>query len=82
MNEKEYPIPDDYNEKSAQLLEFIETREKIQAAFKDMTPEQRRAAQEPLKVLDEGIESLEKYLAETYEAYQKKRRIEERRKSL
>ena len=76
MNEKEYPMPDDYKEKSAQLLEFIETRDRVLAAYKDMTPEQRRAVQEPLKTLNESIESLEKYLAETYEAYQKERRIE------
>lgn len=79
MNEKEYPMPDDYNEKSAQLVEFIETRDKVQAAFKDMTPEQRRAAQEPLKTLNESIEALEKHLAVLYEAYQKERRAEEKK---
>ena len=82
MKQKEYPMPDDYNEKSAQLVKFIETREKIQAAFKDMTPEQRRAVQEPLKTLNESIESLEKYLAETYEVYQKKHRAEEEQENL
>ena len=78
MKEKEYPMPDDYNEKAARLVGFIETRDKVRAAFKDMTSDQRRTAQESLKILNQSIESLEKYLAETYETYQKKRRLEER----
>jgi hypothetical protein len=79
MNEKEYPMPDDYNEKAARLVEFIETRDRVLAALKDMTPEQRRAVQEPLKTLNESIETLEKHLAVLYEAHQKEHRAEEKK---
>jgi len=77
MSEKEYPMPDDYNEYVARLLDFIEMRDEVLVTMKDMTPEERREVQEPLKVLNDNIEGLERDLAGRYEAYQKERRIEE-----
>lgn len=77
MKEKEYPMPDDYKQYVAQLLDFIEMRDEFLVTMKDMTPEEIREVQEPLKVLNENIEGLERDLADRYEAYQKERRVEE-----
>jgi len=82
MSEKEYPMDDDYNKYAEQLLDFIDTRDRVLAAMKDMTPEQRREAQEPLKVLNESIEKLEEGLAGYHEAHQKAHRAEERKNEI
>lgn len=82
MNEKEYPMSDEYNEYAAQLLDSIDMRDRVLAAMKNMTPEQRREVQETLKVVNENIEDLEKSLAKQYEAYQMERRAEERKNEL
>ena len=78
MNEKEYPMDEQYNKYAEQLLDFIDTRDRVLAAMKDMTPEQRREAQEPLKVLNESIEKIEEHLAKYYKAHQTEQRAEER----
>lgn len=82
MKEKEYPAGETYNKYAAQLLEFIETRNRVLAALKDMTPEQRFQAREPLKVLNESIEKIEEHLATYYQAHQKEQRAEERKNEL
>lgn len=82
MSEKEYPMDEDYNEKSANLIRFVEKRDKVLAAVKHMTPEQRRAVQEPLKILNESIEALEEYLAEAYEEHQRELRAEKEKKEI
>lgn len=78
MSEKEYPMDDEYKKYTEHLLHFIETRERVLAAMKDMTPEQRREAQEPLKVLNESIEKLEEALSKYDEAHRKERAAEEK----
>jgi hypothetical protein len=82
MNEKEYPADENYDKYAEQLLDFIDTRDRVLAAMKDMTPEQRREAQEPLKVLNESIEKIEEHLAEYDKARRKERRAEERENEL
>lgn len=77
MSEKEYPVDEDYNKYAERLLDFIDTRDRVLAAMKDMTPAQRREVKVPLKVLNESIEELETHLAEQYEVHQKERRVED-----
>lgn len=82
MNEKEYPMDENYNKYAGQLIDFIDTRDRVLAAIKDMTPEQRRKVQEPLKVLNESIEKIEEHLATYYKAHQKEQRAEEKKNEL
>ena len=82
MSQKEYPMDEDYNKYAAQLLEFIDTRDRVLAAMKDMTPEEKREVKEPLKVLNENIEKLEEGLAKYHEAHRKEHRAEERKNEI
>jgi hypothetical protein len=79
MSEKEYEMDDDYKRAAAFLVEQIAERDEFAEKLKLLPPEARPEALRLLAELDKAIERGEQALANEYEAYQNKCRLEEKR---
>lgn len=77
MAEKVYKMSDEYNKRAAVLIEMIEARDRLVETIKNTPVNQRAEKQAALKFVNQRIETVESDLAEEYEEYQEKRRIEE-----
>lgn len=78
VKNKEYPMPDSYNEYLTKLTELIDEQEKYRKMLPTMLPEERNAALPVMRELDKVIEDFEQGLADEYEDYQnRQRRIEQ-----
>ena len=70
MAQKEYEVPDEYKRNLAQLAEFLEDRERFVKSMADVPAHLMDDAKAQLRKFDDGIEGLEKLLAEEYERHQ------------
>lgn len=77
MAEKVYEMYEEYSKRAAYLLKMIEARDLLIKSIKNTPVHQRAAKQSALNEANQNIESFESDLAEEYEAYQEKCRIDE-----
>jgi hypothetical protein len=74
MSEIVYEMPDEYNKNMAILLEFIEARERYRKELAVIPPwVNGNEVRDALAQLDKSIDSIEKQLAEEYEAFQREK---------
>lgn len=79
MSDKVYEMDDDYKRAAAFLVEQIAERDKYAENLKLLSPNERSEGLRLLAELDKAIERGEQALANDYEAYQKQRRLEDKR---
>jgi hypothetical protein len=79
MSEKEYEMDEDYKRAAAFLVEQIAERDEYAEQLKLMPPEARPEGLRLLAEFDKAIERGEQALANEYEAFQNKCRLEEER---
>lgn len=82
MNQKEYPMDEDYNRALEFLTEQIAERDEMVKQLKFLPPKTRPEALRLLDELNKAIEKGEQALAKEYDAYQNMRRLEEERDAL
>ena len=75
---KEYPMPADYLLAVERLTKKLAERDQIEADIKRLPPKSRPKHLAALAEFDKRIEDYENSLAEEYDLYQKKYRLEEK----
>ncbi len=70
MAQKEYEMPDEYKKNLAHLAQFLEDKERFAKGMANVPAHLMDDAKAQLGKFDDGIEGLEKLLAEEYERHQ------------